>query len=115
MKTKRPILFIAGFTGVFLAACTNFHEVQGDRSYEALAYQEAIHHYEKVVDRTHKVSTDVRLADSYFKTGNLDSAEVKYAEALKHSGVPSSAYFNYARTLMYNGKHQLAAEWFEKY
>ncbi len=115
MKTKRPILLLAGFMGIILAACTNFHEVQGDRSYEALAYQEAIHHYEKIVDRTHKVSTDIRLADSYFKTGNLDSAEVKYAEAVKHSGIPGSTYFNYGKTLMYNGKHEQASEWFEKY
>lgn len=115
MKTKRLRLLIPVLTGVLVAACTNFHEVQGDRSYEALAYQEAIHHYEKVVGKTHKASTEIKLADSYFKTGNLDSAEAEYAQAVKHSGVPSSAYFNYAKTLMYTGKHQLAAEWFEKY
>ncbi|MNJ97474.1 Photosystem I chlorophyll a apoprotein A2 [compost metagenome] len=115
MKTKRFRLLIAGFTGVLLAACTDFHEVQGDRSYDALAYQEAIHHYEKIDEKTHKTSTEIRLADSYFKTGNLDSAETKYAHASGHSDVPANGYFNYAKTLMYNGKHQLAAEWFEKY
>ncbi len=115
MKTKRFRLLIAGVTGVMLAACTNFHEVQGDRSYDALAYQEAIHHYEKIDGKTHRILTEIRLADSYFKTGNLDSAEAKYAHALKHSGVPANGYFNYAKTLMYNGKHQLAVEWFEKY
>lgn len=115
MKTKRHRLLIAGFTGVMLAACTNFHEVQGNRSYDALAYQEAIHHYEKIAGKTHKTSTEIRLADSYFKTANLDSAEAKYAHTLKHSGVPANGYFNYAKTLMYNGKHQMAVEWFEKY
>lgn len=115
MKTKRFRLLLAGITGVILVACTNFHEMQGDRSYDALAYQEAIHHYEKIVGKTHKTSTEIRLADSYYKTANLDSAEAKYEHALKHSGVPAIGYFNYAKTLMCNRKHQLAAEWFEKY
>lgn len=115
MKTKQHRLLTAGFTGMILAACTNFHEVQGNRSYDALAYQEAIHHYEKIDERTHKTLTEIRLADSYFKTANLDSAEAKYEHALNHSGVPATAYFNYAKTLMCNGKHSLAAEWFEKY
>nr|WP_294859341.1 OmpA family protein [uncultured Fluviicola sp.] len=115
MKIKRFRLLIAGFTGVFFTGCMNFHETRGDRSYDALAYHDAIHHYEKVVGKTHKVSTEIKLADAYFKTGNLDSAETEYAHALTHSGFPAIGYFNYAKTLMYNGKYQLAAEWFEAY
>lgn len=115
MKTKILSLFLAGSTLLQLASCTHFHEVQGDRSYDALAYSEAIPHYEKVVHKTHKISVDIRLADSYYKIGKLDSAETKYADALKHSNVPPSAYFNYGKTLMYNNKHQDAIKWFEKY
>ncbi|MFY7990137.1 MAG: hypothetical protein ACOVO3_05345, partial [Fluviicola sp.] len=89
MKAIKFKIFLAGATALILGACTNFHEVQGDRSYEALAYQEAIHHYEKVVKKTHKISTEVNLAESYFKVGNMDSAELKYAHTVKHNSVPA--------------------------
>jgi peptidoglycan-associated lipoprotein len=115
MKTTKINIFLAGATAMLMAACTNFHEVQGDRSYEALAYQEAIHHYEKVIKKTHKISTEVNLAESYFKVGNMDSAEFKYAHTVKHNSVPAIVYFNYGKTLMNNGKHLEAIPWFEKY
>lgn len=114
MKTKFITLLLTGAL-LNLAGCMHFHEVQGDRCYEALAYSEAIPHYEKVTRNTHKISVDIRLAESYFNTGNIDSAETKYAAALKHRNVPASAYFNYGKTLMYNNKHQEAVVWFEKY
>lgn len=115
MKAIKFKIFLAGATALMMAACTNFHEVQGNRSYEALAYQEAIHHYEKVVKKTHKISTEVNLAESYFKVGNLDSAELKYSHTVKHNTVPAVVFFNYGKTLMSNGKHLEAIPQFEKY
>lgn len=115
MKTKRLSVYITGMAALLAVGCTNFHEVQGERSYEALAYQEAIHHFEKAVRKNHKVSVEVKLADSYYRVGNMDSAEAKYAHTLKHQTVPASAWFNYGKVLMTNGKHLEAISWLERY
>lgn len=96
-------------------SCTSYHKRQGDQYYDHIAYSDAITHYEKVYRKTNDSDVELKLADSYFKTGKLDSSETIYKRAIDHGNQVPKLYFNYGKVLMANGKHTEAAGYFEKH
>lgn len=116
MKNKMIIksLTIVLFIGI-LASCANSHLYKGNRYYDAIAYSKAIPHYEKLYDKNPTMEIGIKLADSYFKTGDLDKAEAMYKEVVASSDVVDVQYFNYAKVLMGNNKYDEAKPILAKY
>ncbi len=109
MKTIKSITISAAILGgILLSSCTDRHIYQGDRYYESLSYSRAIPHYEKAYYKKPTKVVGVKLADSYYKTGELQAAEAIYAQVVKVSETKDESYFNYARVLMANGKYEEA-------
>lgn len=114
---NRIILKLLVAAGVLIGsgACISYHKRQGDQYYEHIAYSEAIAQYEKVYRKTNDSAIELKLADSYYKTGNLDSSETIYKRAIDRGSRVPKLYFNYGKVLMANGKHGEAADYFRKY
>ena len=106
-NTLRYIGFGIAFVAM-LSACADSHIYKGDRFYDNLAYSKAIPHYEKVYYKTPSPELGVKLADSYFKTGDLEASEAVYEKVVSVSATPDIQYFNYAKVLMANNKHEKA-------
>lgn len=107
-------VLIAGLV-ISLSSCTNYHITKGDRCYDNMAYASAIKHYEKAYNKSQDSEIELKLADSYFKTNRLDSAELMYARAIESGNRSPKLHFNYGKVLMANGKHMEASEQFTKY
>lgn len=91
---------------------------KADTYYDAFNYQEAIPLYEEYLAESPSgsvISTQIKLADAYFKSNQHDKAEILYAELSQRDRVNSNVMFNYAEILMYNGKYDAAKEWFLRY
>jgi peptidoglycan-associated lipoprotein len=100
---------------LFAGSCMNYHVQKGDAAYNNLAYADAIHHYEKAYRKNYDPIVELKLADAYFKTGKIDSAEALYARAAQNANVKASVLFNYSKVLMANGKHVIAAVYLREY
>lgn len=109
------IIFLASVILLGISSCTNYHIAKGDTYYDNIAYSSAIKHYEKAYRKTNDSEIEIKLARAYFKVNNIDSAEVIYARAVDKGNRSPKLYFEYAKVLMSKGKHQLAANYFEKY
>ena len=106
-NTLRYLGFGIAFVGL-LTACADSHIYKGDRFYDNLAYAKAIPHYEKVYYKAPSPEIGIKLADSYFKTGDLEASEAVYDKVVNVTTTPDIQYFNYAKVLMANGKHDKA-------
>lgn len=106
-KQTRTLIALAAFVAV-LTSCADRHIYQGDRHYDAWAYAEAIPHYEKVYYKNPTKEIGTKLADSYFKTGDLKAAEAVYEKVVTLTKEGDVQYFNYAKVLMANGKYDEA-------
>lgn len=109
MRTLKSLsIAIVIATGLVSTSCSDRHIYQGDRYYESLSYSKAIPHYEKVYYKKPTKDVGVKLADSYYKTGNLKAAEAVYEKVVSISTTKDESYFNYAKVLMANGKYNEA-------
>ncbi|MEY3238213.1 MAG: hypothetical protein RI883_2314 [Bacteroidota bacterium] len=115
MNTKNYIKTISIILIIGLNSCTNYHIRQGNRHFESLAYSDAIKHYETVYPEKSNSEVEMNLAESYFKTSQVDFSEGVYANLISEGNKAPKLYFDYARTLMANGKYSLASEYFKKY
>lgn len=97
------------------SSCASYHINKGNRYYESIGYSKAIPHYEKAYASTSNPEIEIKLADSYYKTGKLAKAEEIYKKAIDRGDQSSRLFFDYGKVLMANGKHQEAAEYFKKY
>lgn len=89
---------------------------KANQLYEDMAYPSAIKFYEKVLKKDpDNQEAKEKLAESYWKTGNLEKAEEQYADAVKSPGANSQLLFDYARVLQANGKYDEASSWYSKY
>jgi peptidoglycan-associated lipoprotein len=111
----RSILSIIIPASLLLGSCIGLHTRKGNEYYEYIAYSEAISHYEKVYRKTSDPLVELKLADSYFRTSQVDSARSIYSNAVKRPGASVRTYFDYGKTLMATGKHRDAADYFKKY
>lgn len=114
MKT---IKHISGFIllYLFIVGCTNVRIHKGDRYYTGLAYSEAIPFYEKVYFKDPTPEVGTKLADSYYKTGNLEAAEAVYEQVVSVTKSKNIQYFNYAKVLMANNKYDKAKQVLQDY
>lgn len=91
---------------------------KADTFYDAFNYREAIPLYEQYLAESPSgsvISTQLKLADAYFKSNQHDKAEVLYAELTQRDRVNTNVMFHYAEILMYNGKYDEAKSWFLRY
>lgn len=115
MKTTLLSLSILTITLFITFSCVNYHVQKGDNAYNNLAYSSAIHHYEKALRKSTDPDVELKLADAYFKTGKIDSAEARYAQLIDQGDRQPGLLFNYSKVLMANGKHAIAATYLREY
>lgn len=113
--THIKYLYALAFGLGILSSCTNYHVQKGDLYYDNIAYAKAIHHYEKVYPAKSESETALRLADSYYKTGNIDSAEAIYKREIASGNRNPKVNYQYAKVLMADGKHDKAEVYLKKY
>jgi peptidoglycan-associated lipoprotein len=113
MKVRQ--LLLGGALATVLFSCADRHIYQGDRYYESLAYSKAIPHYEKVYFKKPSNEVGVKLAESYYKTGDLKASEAVYERLVDANKTKGQHYFNYARVLMANGKYEKAKVVLDEY
>ena len=115
MKSNKNLLVLAAFIVTSMSSCMNFHKAKGDEYYAYLNYAPAIKHFEKVYAKKQEAETELKLADAYFQTNQLDSAEAKYARAITRGNIDPKINMNYGKVLMAQGKKEESTIQFEKY
>ncbi len=92
------------------------HVRLADGYYKQMAYAAAIPEYRAAADRgavnEHVVK---RLADSYMKVGDVENAEIWYAQVVKFLNREPRDLYNYAQALKGNAKYEQAEEWMDRY
>ena len=116
MKTNSIIKLSLGVAiTLSISSCAERHIYQGDRHYDSWAYAEAIPHYEKVYYKKPTKEIGLKLAESYYKTGDLMAAEAVYEKVVSLSSASDIQYFNYAKVLMANNKYEKAKNILNQY
>ncbi len=96
----------------------------GEHHYESLSYVKAIDAFEAVLKKKgltdqQKLSTKIKLGDSYSKIKDTQNAERVYADFIgtagELSGENTSILLKYAQVLASNGKYREAQEMYDKY
>src|SRR5689334_12511089 len=90
-----------------------------DKQYKQMRYAHAVEAYEEALKYA-SPSYDVylRLADSYYKLGDMRNSERIYKLYTSDSSLVNldpKSMFQYGQVLAQNGKYDEAADWFEKY
>lgn len=107
--------FISTIALALLNSCLSYQTKKGEKEYNSSAYSSAIKHFEKVYRKNLDPTTALKLADSYYKIGLLDSSETFYEKVVKQKNVASNSIYSYAVVLMNNGKIDYAREYFINY
>jgi outer membrane protein OmpA-like peptidoglycan-associated protein len=115
MKKTIITLVASALILLVLNGCVHYHTAKGNRYYDALGYSKAIHHFEKIYPEHATTEIECKLADSYFKTAQIDSAERLYHLAVMKQDVLPHAHFDLAKVLMYKGMHHEAVQHFKEY
>lgn len=87
-----------------ITACADSHIYKGDLYYQHLAYAKAIPHFEKVYFKKYDKDVGAKLAESYFRTGQISSSEAIYRVILKDEDHSENS-LNYAKVLMSSKKY----------
>jgi len=84
--------------------------------YNHLAYRNALELYLAVVDKdpTHYEARQ-RIADCYFRLGDVDAAEREYAILAATPSIPPKYKYQYAQVLSIQGNYVEAQKWFSEY
>ncbi len=122
MKFISTLLLIGIFSSATLSQ-TPFG--QADKEFDALAYQDAAHLFEKLMKETalsgmEKLSAQAKLAYSYRQIKDSENAERVFREMISDYGkdLPesyTSCYLYFAQALASNGKYQEAQDTYTKY
>lgn len=113
MKTKLVSLLIIGIIG--FSSCAKQYLMKGNKSYDALAYNNAITYYEKYLTLKTSNEVKIKLANSYRLVNNYKKAEPLYAEIVNYPEAEQKEMFNYAKVLMNEGRYDDAKVWLTKY
>jgi outer membrane protein OmpA-like peptidoglycan-associated protein len=113
MKTLIPPLLFAIL--LLITSCVSYHQNKGDDYYENLGYAKAIEHYEIVNNKKWDPHLELKLADSYVKTAQLDSAKSIYYRAIQRQDAHPDTYLELGKLLMNLGKHREAARYIRIY
>ena len=94
-----------------------FKEKRADHLFETNSFHKAIKVYHKVIEkRPANDRAKLKLAESYFKSNDTESAETWYAQVINKSYlVKSIHYLHYAQVLQSNGKFNTSLRWAKKY
>lgn len=113
----KKLTYISGYLILLLyvAGCAGTQVYNGDKYYNGLAYSKAIPYYEKVYFKNPTPEVGIKLADSYYKTGNLEASEAVYEQVVSVTKTKDIQYFNYAKVLMANNKHYKAKQVLQDY
>ena len=84
--------------------------------YSHLAYRNALELYLAVVEKdpSHYEARQ-RIADCYFRLGDIDAAEREYATLAATPSIPPKYKYQYAQVLSIQGKYAEAQKWFSEY
>ena len=115
MKRKNKIILSVLVLSTTLSSCVNYHTRKGNDYYDYINYAPSIEHYQKVYAKTQDSSIELKLADAYFKTSKLDSAEALYTRSISRGSTNPMTRFEYGKVLMANGKHRKAVNEFKEY
>jgi peptidoglycan-associated lipoprotein len=115
MKRKNKIILSVLVLSTTLSSCVNYHTRKGNDYYDYINYAPAIEHYQKVYAKTQDSGIELKLADAYFKTSKLDSAEALYTRSISRGSTNPVTRFEYGKVLMANGKHRKAVNEFKEY
>ncbi len=113
---KQVRLFVPVVISVLLlAGCASYHVREGNRLYDAMAYNSAAAEYQKALGKKEIPEAKMKLADCYRMMNNTSKAEEAYAKAsaLPEAGPEYKLY--YAQALMENGKYEEAKKQFDEY
>lgn len=113
MNLRQTIIAISAI--VLLSSCAGYHARQGNRLYSLLAYNQAITEYEKALGKKSFPNEQVKLAESYYLTNNMDKALEAYGKAAGTNAMTTDSKLHYAQVLMQKSKYDDAKTWFEKY
>ncbi len=87
----------------------------GQKLFEDFAFAEAIPHFKEAVDGPNGLEANLRLAECYRLTNQLERAEPHYAKAVEQPNIRPEFILHYARALQANGKCAEAVEWYRRY
>lgn len=89
---------------------------KAEEMYANLAYRNALGLYLAVVDKdSSNVVARQRVADCYFRLGEMAQAEQWYSSLAARADVPPLTKYQYAQVLAIQGKYALAQKWFSSY
>ncbi len=88
-------------------------ERKGVKHYELYSYQKAANRLEHVSFKSTEVLR--MLADSYFKIGKTEKAQMAYADLMQRTDRTPDDLYQYAFVLAVNKKYTEAARWMETY
>jgi len=88
-------------------------ERKGVKNYELYSYQEAANRLEQISSKSTEVLR--MLADSYFKIGKTEKAQMAYADLMQRTDRTPDDVYQYAYVLSVNKKYTEAARWMETY
>lgn len=100
---------------LLLAGCASYHVREGNRLYDAMAYNSAVTEYQKALSKKEFPEARMKLADSYRLMNNSVKAEEAYAKVAALPDAPPQYKLYYAQTLMQNGKYEEAKKQFDEY
>lgn len=87
--------------------------IKAEESFNNYAYSDAIENYSEANDG--KIETIRNLAESFYRIGNLEKAEVLYGKIVNEGSPTPNDVFMYANSLMQNGKYDEARTMMTKY
>lgn len=114
MKKIVLILSVLGLCATSIAQEQNNSTIKKAESrFDDYNYKGAINKFEDAKDGSPEVVR--KMAQSFFKIGNVEKAEVLYGKLVNGDNPIPSDFFMYASTLMQNKKYPEALEMMEKY
>ncbi len=109
-----PILVMGQSSNISTLFTSNFKKAE--TLYGQLAYRNALQLYLYVVEKdpANEVAKE-RVADCYFRLGNIPEAEKWYAALANAPGVDPKYKYQYAQILSIEGKYAESHEWYREY
>jgi outer membrane protein OmpA-like peptidoglycan-associated protein/tetratricopeptide (TPR) repeat protein len=114
MKIRLNFLYLI-IALVGLNSCANQTLKKANREYEHMHLQNAIKHYNKVLEKKPVNIATVNIANSYFLTNDYKNARHYYKDAVYMQESDCGDYINYAKILMHDEDYDEAKVWLDKF
>jgi hypothetical protein len=83
--------------------------------FEDYSYVQAIEQYEKLLKKNNVPEAQLKLAECYRLTRQMDNAEIQYRKAVENNAIDSIYLYHFASVLKYNKMYEEAKEWYLKF